>query len=248
MKGKTCSKCGQFKELSAFYRNKRAKDGYSYQCKECKSNYNKKYWEDNKEALKEYGKEYRENNREAVLEIKRRYRRNNKDKIKEYDRKRNQTEERKQQFKAKHARRRAMKHALPYTTSAEEWLDIMMDYNCKCAVTGKEPFDLEHAIPLSWGWGGSLKNNIYPMDKSLNCQKSNKNPFKFLKQLKGQQRENFEQVLRNLAKENGLTYKEYRKFVYWCEKHKRTLEEVIEDNKLGLTQIELWKIRSQKPN
>lgn len=191
----------------------------------------KKWYYKNQEHASEYRRKWYQENTERERENTRRWRKENPEK-----------------HVAQEANRRALKHALPYSTSSELWLDVIMDYGGKCAVTGKDRFNLEHMVPISWGWGGSLKNNIYPMDSTLNTQKSNKNPFKFMKQLKGQQRANFEQVLRNLAKENGLTYKEYRKFVYWCEKHKRTLEEVIEDNKLGLTQVELWKIRSQKPN
>ena len=227
MQTKRCSKCGDIKEIIEFNKQKKGKYGVRSYCRECQKKQQKKWRKKNPE----YDRQWYKRNTEHKKESTKKWRENNS-----------------KRKTAHENNRRAMKHALPYSTSSELWLDVIMEYDSKCAVTGKDKFDLEHAIPISWGWGGSLKNNIYPLCSSLNGQKSSKNPFKFMEQLKGQQRVKFEQVLRNLAKENGLTYKEYRKFVNWCEKNKRTLEQVLEDNKLGLTHVELWRLRTKQSN
>lgn len=36
MQTKTCSKCGESKPLSGFHRDKSKRDGYTYQCKDCR--------------------------------------------------------------------------------------------------------------------------------------------------------------------------------------------------------------------
>lgn len=251
---KKCKKCGKVKDITEFYKHKETKDGYRNSCKECVKKQNKKWRENNKEYKKEINKKWREKNIEYCKEYRKKQYEENKERERKNRRRwseenKERERETRKKWKSKNpdklaahkANRRAMKHALPYTTSSEVWLDVIMTYDSKCAVTGKEKFDLEHMIPLSWGHGGSLKNNIYPMDSTLNMSKSNKNPFKFAKQLKGKQRKNFEKVLHNLAKENGMTYKEYHKYVNWCEKNKRTVEQVIADNEKGLSSIDLWK-------
>lgn len=228
---KKCLKCGILKEFSEFPKHKKVKDGHENTCKECKNARSRQWAKENRERANETRMRSYYNNIEAEHARNNEWKRNNRDKC-----------------NAHKANRKAMKHALPYTTSADTWLDVIMEYNCKCAITGKDVFDLEHFIPLSWGHGGSLKNNIYPMDSSLNSSKSNKNPYKWYKQqLKGKQRTAFEKVIHNLAKENGMTNAEFRKYVYWCEKNKRTVEEVLADNEKGLTSIDLFYL-SMKSN
>jgi len=46
MKTKICTKCGIKKQLSEFHLDKRLKDGHCYQCKICKLNYDKNYYDD----------------------------------------------------------------------------------------------------------------------------------------------------------------------------------------------------------
>jgi len=54
MKRKKCNKCGKVKILSKFNKNKSSKDGYSYWCNKCVTEYS----QENKEHSKEYNKEY----------------------------------------------------------------------------------------------------------------------------------------------------------------------------------------------
>lgn len=74
---KKCSKCGEWKPISEFSKDKCSKDGLHSRCKMCK----KEYYENNKEKILKQKKEYYENNKEKILEQQKEYRENNKEKI-----------------------------------------------------------------------------------------------------------------------------------------------------------------------
>ena len=78
---KTCSKCQTTKELTEFFKNKKAKDGHRSECRECEKESNKLYHENNKEKILETKKLYRENNKEKISETNKLYYENNKRKI-----------------------------------------------------------------------------------------------------------------------------------------------------------------------
>lgn len=91
---KTCTKCGEEKELKLFVKNNRKKDGYSSWCKECKKQYylnnkeeilikSKKYRDENKEKISKRDKKYRIKNFEKLKKKKKIYLKKNKEKIKE---------------------------------------------------------------------------------------------------------------------------------------------------------------------
>lgn len=61
---KVCTKCGIEKELEGFYRDKRGKFGRESKCKECRAEYYRKWWEENREAQLEYKRKWREENPE----------------------------------------------------------------------------------------------------------------------------------------------------------------------------------------
>ena len=58
MEGKICTKCGVWKPLEEFNKNKTRKDGRQYECRECTKEY-KKQWSKNNPK---YNKQWRENN------------------------------------------------------------------------------------------------------------------------------------------------------------------------------------------
>jgi len=78
---KKCSICKIEKPYDSYLKNKRSKDGFGYQCKECRSNYKSNYDSKNKQKTLEYAREYRKKNKQKVLEYARQYRKDNKDKI-----------------------------------------------------------------------------------------------------------------------------------------------------------------------
>tara|TARA_Y100001963_G_scaffold72059_1_gene100208 strand:- start:5123 stop:5500 length:378 start_codon:yes stop_codon:yes gene_type:complete len=61
---KKCSVCKEFKELTMFYRYKKAKDGLRYSCKSCSNDMNRRYRKNNPEKYAEWNKR-RRNSEEA---------------------------------------------------------------------------------------------------------------------------------------------------------------------------------------
>lgn len=74
---KTCYKCKLEQEICNFGKLKSSKDGYRYDCKNCR----KEYRENNKENIKNKQKEYYLENKNILLEKNKEYRIENKDKI-----------------------------------------------------------------------------------------------------------------------------------------------------------------------
>lgn len=71
---KTCSSCGETKNLSLFYKHKGTKDGYYTKCKSCNDAYNKTYYEKNKEKIVQYRVDYNRNNpRKAYRDLDSRF-------------------------------------------------------------------------------------------------------------------------------------------------------------------------------
>lgn len=75
---KKCSKCATEKPLELFGKLINSPDGLKYDCKECRSEYNKL----NRERIKLKNKEYYENNKETLLGKNKEYRLENSDAIK----------------------------------------------------------------------------------------------------------------------------------------------------------------------
>jgi len=88
---KTCKKCNKLKLIDEFVENKRCVDGYEHRCKECRTEYRKRYKrqyrEKNKNDVLAKDKIYRQKNKEKITEQARKYRAINKEKMKEYARK-----------------------------------------------------------------------------------------------------------------------------------------------------------------
>ena len=74
---KTCNVCKELKDVTCFCKDKHRKDGLSYRCKDCAS----EYFRDNKEAVAKTKAEHYSNNRDSILSQKSEYYRLNKDSI-----------------------------------------------------------------------------------------------------------------------------------------------------------------------
>ena len=92
---KKCTKCGEVKNFSEFYKKKGGKSGLESHCKTCRKEYykanedkikerRKEYLKTNADKLKEHAKEYYKANADKLKEYYKEYRKNNADKIKEY--------------------------------------------------------------------------------------------------------------------------------------------------------------------
>ena len=84
---KTCPTCKESKELICFYKNKSKPDGFSVYCKECKAEFQRKYWQANAKKLAEQRRKYRQANPEKIAEGLRKYAQANPEKIAEIQRK-----------------------------------------------------------------------------------------------------------------------------------------------------------------
>ena len=211
---KTCTQCGHHKLLTEFNKRSTSKDGRRSECRACQNAYDRGWYKRNAEYKKTQVKLY----------------------IKRWKK------EHPEQARLYYQTRRSMKKALPNTLTHEQWLEMLVKYKCKCPITKKtEDINMEHFIALNTGHGGTFIGNIYPMNGSLNSSKNAQNPFEWLKQLTKEQQNNYKKVIKRLAKVNGMTYNDFKDYTYWCYDNPRTVEQVIEDNKRGITSIELWR-------
>lgn len=66
---KKCGRCKEDKELNEFGKDKRAKDGVCWECKECKL----KFYTANKERFKLQHAQYQKDNPDIIARIKKKY-------------------------------------------------------------------------------------------------------------------------------------------------------------------------------
>ncbi len=95
MPEKKCKKCEVVKPLDEFYKDKSKKDGVRTDCKECRTQYDNKYYEGNKEKKlerlrkrRQTDQSYREKLNEYNKQYGKKYRQDNKENINEYFRNR----------------------------------------------------------------------------------------------------------------------------------------------------------------
>jgi len=79
---KKCSKCGEVKSLSEFYKRKNSIDGYFHTCKKCKNEYSRHYHNNNRDSILQRKKDYRKDNIELLKERDRKYYYNNIEELK----------------------------------------------------------------------------------------------------------------------------------------------------------------------
>ena len=119
----------------------------------------KKYRETHVEQMREYV----DKNREAINKWKADYKRTDKGKASA------------QRYKAN---RRSRKRSSPNTLTFNEWLEILREYNYRCAYCGiafdgKNRPERDHVIPVSKG-GGNTKDNIVPSCRLCNAKKGDR--------------------------------------------------------------------------
>jgi hypothetical protein len=81
---KKCSKCGEIKDISSFYRHKRSLDGYDPRCKDCSRIYSKEYRKKQAKHLTICKSLYRQLNVEKIREYRKKYRSKNYSKTQDY--------------------------------------------------------------------------------------------------------------------------------------------------------------------
>ena len=83
MEGKVCTKCGVWKPLEEYHKDKRSKDGRRPKCKECAKKQSKQHYQNNKEHCKEQHKQHYHNNKEYYKKQHKQWYQNNKEHRKE---------------------------------------------------------------------------------------------------------------------------------------------------------------------
>jgi hypothetical protein len=82
METKVCSQCLIEKKISEFYKNKETKTGYRAACKVCQNKKIKEYKLKFPETVKEFEKKYFQKNKEKILKRRQEWRKNNPEKYK----------------------------------------------------------------------------------------------------------------------------------------------------------------------
>ena len=77
LKTKKCSRCGEIKPLSEFFKGKGYRAGYKSWCKICKLEYDREYRKNNREKVNQTLNNWRKNNHERHRENQNRWRKNN---------------------------------------------------------------------------------------------------------------------------------------------------------------------------
>lgn len=268
---KKCASCRQTLPTNEFYKSERNISGLDSYCNSCKYEQEKKRregFDEKKKAFyrlkdKQTKAASRRRNPEKSREIQRRsYQlhrakrietmRNNYHENPNYYSESNKLYRKANhhQIKAKNANRRALEKALPYTLIDKDLISLHSKSGAKeCALTGLiENIDICHSIPLKWGHGGSYIGNVFLGFNKLNLEMRTRNPFEW-----------FDDKVRNnilfvdkvntlifrLASDNNLSTDEFKEFVYWCEKHKRTLEEARLDPRPSII---IWREQRSSPS
>lgn len=258
MVAKVCTKCSEWKSLSEFFKNREGLGGVKADCRTCNMKKRRKsyeenkeqeaetrrrYYENNKEWLAEYRRKYDTENKERKKELGRRYYADNKERIKERVRRyREENKESRREYRRNWVRdnyskvllnnqiRRARKASLPNTLTTKEYAKTLTHFGNACALTGRTgDVEIEHAIPISSGHGGTIFENCYPLTKALNISKSNSNIFEWFeanRQRFNLEQSRFDRLIEWLGKANGMTVEEYRDYVYWCHANPRSLDEL----------------------
>lgn len=78
---KTCTKCGEEKDINCFTKDKSKVDGLRPSCKDCKKISDREYYRNNTEAIGNKGKKYNEKTKDRRIEYKKEYYSKNKETI-----------------------------------------------------------------------------------------------------------------------------------------------------------------------
>ena len=118
------------------------------------------------------------------------------------------------------------------------------NFHNTCVISGSKNIEVDHFIPVSWGHGGNYIGNLIPLDIGLNKFKREMNPFEWAKKFKIDN-DKFNEIVKYLSELNGLSPIDFKEFVYWCEKNKRDVKQIKEDDLMY--SIDLWKESTNYP-
>lgn len=175
---------------------------YQQDNKEACAKYKNQYYQDNKETLAEYNKQYCQGNKETLAEYKQQYHQGNKETIAKQ--KKQYRQEHKEESRVCCQTRRARKRLLPSTLTIQQWENIKEHFNNACAYCGKElPLTQEHLIPVTKG-GEYTHNNITCACQSCNSSKRNKDFFVWYPIQPYYSKKREQKILKYLSYENKI--------------------------------------------
>lgn len=240
VEAKKCSCCKKIKPLEKYSLESKGFLGRKSQCKKCISDRMHKYYIDNdikekntenyyinKNEIRNKRKDYYTKNKSRIIQNVKKYRENN-------------------PFlgRIQRKKRREKENLLIKKFGIKEQKILCRNFNNSCSLSGNSnELVLDHFIPVSIGHGGTYLGNIVLLTHSLNANKTNKNPFEWIKTRPEIDIDKFNKLVEYLAGLNNLNPKEYKEFVYWCFENPRTIEQIKKDG--DKTSIELWKESKQ---
>jgi len=146
--------------------------------------------------------------------------------------------ENKERWKEAHrlyrSKRKAYKRLLPNEITLKNLEEI------KTKEYDQDTFEIDHFIPLSWGHGGTIAENLCVIPKSWNSSKSDMNPFDFMDTLKTNEKTYFIKIIKRIANQHKINIDELRQYVFWCEQNKRSIEQLMVADK-SKKSFEIWK-------
>jgi hypothetical protein len=222
---KACTKCGEVKTLEDYTKDKKGLAGKAPNCKVCQKEYNeankdrsRQHYADNREKYIETSLKWAKENPERSAQNNRIWQRNNPERVAIHTREWTRNNSEKNTLKAQ--RYLARKASLPDTLTSEQYTITLEYFGNACALTGRiDSIEVEHALPISVGHGGTTFENCYPMATGLNQSKGNKNIFEWFeanRQRFNLEQERFDRLIEWLGKANGMTVEEYCEYVYEC--------------------------------
>jgi hypothetical protein len=84
MEGKTCIKCGEWRNIEEYHKSPNTKDKRMSKCKSCRKQYAQIYYQKNKERMDQRHKQYKLEHADQVKEKLNEWRARNKEHLKEY--------------------------------------------------------------------------------------------------------------------------------------------------------------------
>lgn len=187
---KRCSACSDLLPATPEFFNRCAKhkDGLTYKCKVCLSEYFRQHYQVNAEHKKRLASAYHWDNREDVLEKKRKWwyvhHERNLQRTRDWHRKnRDRSAELSKAWyhanldnaraskRMAGQRRRARISQVAQTLTSEEWQACLVHFSGLCAYCGSnKPLEQDHLLPLVHG-GGYVAENIVPACATCNRSK-----------------------------------------------------------------------------
>lgn len=171
-----CSKCRRWWPLTpGCWQWRKDQGAYRKDCKECTQAKSRQWSGEHRDHKHVYNQQYNQAHRSQIRITKRRWVQKNRTHV-------YQTNDRwrikyPDKHRARAARYRSLRRGLLATLTIQEWNEILVYFEYKCAYCGTDKLPLlqEHVVPVSQG-GEYTTVNIVPSCKPCNSRKFNRTP------------------------------------------------------------------------